>query len=82
MPRRRAVEEADMDASNTQLASRFFWVGLACLPWLWVVNLWYFRGALCSEHASQELKRCKWGIAGASSLLFRPASPQGSSGAQ
>lgn len=48
-----------MDRANVKLARRFFFLGLACLPWLWLVNLFYFRSALCSERASPELRSCE-----------------------
>ncbi|KAA0151414.1 hypothetical protein FNF29_04613 [Cafeteria roenbergensis] len=56
MPHDLDVAERRMDRANVKLAQRFFYVGLACLPWLWLVNLFYFRSALCSERASPELR--------------------------
>ena len=60
MPHDLDVAERRMDRANVKLAQRFFYVGLACLPWLWLVNLFYFRSALCSERASPELRTCEW----------------------
>lgn len=58
--------ERRYEAHNVKLARRFFLAGLLCLPWLWITNLIYFRGALCSNEASPALKkwlvRSAWGV--------------------
>lgn len=58
MPRdaSRSQLERSQNEANVLLARRFFFCGLACLPWLWIVNLFYFRAAICSSDASPELR--------------------------
>lgn len=50
-------QEARIKA-NVDVARKLFWGGCCLLPWLWAVNLIYFRAALMNKRAPAELRKC------------------------
>ena len=50
---------APCDEHEIGVAKTLFVAGCFFLPWLWIVNVFYFRHSLFDEHAPADLRMCK-----------------------
>ena len=50
--------ELTREEQHIVVAKKLFYGGLAFLPWLWILNIIYFRSSLLSKDGSPELKKC------------------------
>eukprot|EP01138_Halocafeteria_seosinensis_P003519 gb/GECG01003597.1/.p1 GENE.gb/GECG01003597.1/~~gb/GECG01003597.1/.p1 ORF type:complete len:114 (+),score=10.63 gb/GECG01003597.1/:1-342(+) len=52
----------EVELEQIRIARKLFYGGLACLPWLWIVNLIYFRRKVFNLQVSPELRKCMWSL--------------------
>jgi hypothetical protein len=52
------ASQEEITRVNVEISRRLFWVGCALLPWVWIMNLFYFRHALLDPSAPAELRLC------------------------
>ena len=53
-----AAVQLTREEQHVSVAKKMFFAGLAFLPWLWALNVIYFRSSLFSNQAHPELKKC------------------------
>ncbi len=63
------------EEQHIQVAKKLFYGGLAFLPWLWILNLIYFRSSLLSKDGSPQLKKCTWAHPCALCCVNAPRTP-------
>jgi Presenilin enhancer-2 subunit of gamma secretase len=54
----RPPTQQDITQANVDIARKLFFAGCALLPWVWILNLYYFRHALVDPSAPAELRLC------------------------
>lgn len=62
LPRRPPPTEENLVEQQAKIARKVFIGGCFFLPWLWIVNLWYFRRKLLSSSTPHLLRKCTYHI--------------------
>lgn len=52
------VVPPEVEMEQIRIARKLFYGGLACLPWLWIVNLIYFRRKVFNLQVASALRKC------------------------
>lgn len=53
------MELTEAQREDVDVARKMFYGGCFFLPWLWIMNLIYYRHAVFNEDAPAELRKCE-----------------------